>query len=125
MRLLFKFVLIIPLAIFLVFLTAIIFQSYMSFKFDCTPEIEIPAECVSGSFQITNNSEGYEIKIYQQENTTEYINTLKHERVHLYQFRQQRTFSCNFLFGLGVMHNEFEAYTSEYIPNWLYKIIYP
>jgi hypothetical protein len=74
---------------------------------------------IAGTYNPINNS----IFLNEYLNNEEYFKTLKHEKIHQYQYKHKRYFSCDN--SLGAYLNEVEAYLFENLDDKTFNYFYP
>jgi hypothetical protein len=123
MKKIFKYLILLTI---LIILTKFIFYpAYISTIKSCYPEKfedKYSKEWIKvGSTTQKDNS--IEIKIIENLNPLELKRTIKHEYIHYLQSKSNRLYSCKKI-SIGRYINELEAYTGEYLPDFIYKSIY-
>lgn len=114
-------ILLIVLLCFIGIYYAILEPSYYSYRLACNP-----LGFDEGIKEL--NNAGYQLSgMYYPQNDSitiicESIEANRHESVHYIQDMQNRTGNCQY--PLTMFFSEFEAYFSEYYPNWLYNYLY-
>ena len=101
----------------------VLIPAYYSTKIGCSVGIIDNYENnppVSGALVVENGS----IKLYINPSLSseQYEKTLKHEWIHYVQYKDNRSFDCDSIFGVYV--NEAEAYIGENYPDFIYELLY-
>lgn len=120
------FIIFFLISIFLFFFFPKFIYAFYSLKLSCYYSYEQAVNNSAGyfstTFNETTNETTTEIKIFEEENTTEYYKTLKHELIHEHQYKNNYSFDCDN--KLGIYINELEAYFGQELNSYFFNKFY-